>query len=319
MESLSQILQDHSEGLFESCTKGVPYEVSDVAPLAGKCTPSERTPSPDCKESPQAMPTGAYQQHTHMTTDSGIGMSNDGRSCESLVKCSEEVLGLDVSLPEFSGIHNVNTELYRSNTVPPDHVGGVVSYDSLQLGASNVVDPGFRDTLEHRHHVNPSFLQYTDGRPWLRVKDKDNGKTLRYPLRAPVPVQISTISTVEPPAGPPVGQSDLVSNTWTTDFAPDLPQLVHNFDSFYGTDNGSDEFVNQDVAYPSYPQASHHHAGQIPMNSFSDKSFFDMSQTGAHGVIPLAHLQHEYVDPAKVYTTNPNSTGPMYQGQHTFI
>jgi len=319
MESLSQILQDHSEGLFESCTNGTPYEVSDVAPLAGKGTSSERTPSPDCKDSPRVMPIGTCQQHTHMTTDSGIGMSNDGRSCESLVKCSEEVQGLDVSLPGFSGIHNVNTGLYRSNTLPPDHVDGIVSYDSLQLGASNVVDPGFRDTLEHRHHVNPSFLQYTDGRPWLRVKDKDNGKTLRYPIRAPVPVQISSMSTVEPLAGPPVSQSDLVGNAWTADFAPDLPQLVSNFDSFYGTDNVSDEFVDQHVAYPAYPQAAHHHAGQILMNSFDDKSFFHTSQTGAHGVFPLAHLQHDYIDPANMYTTNPNSTGPVYQGKHTLV
>ncbi|KAH7025903.1 uncharacterized protein B0I36DRAFT_329415 [Microdochium trichocladiopsis] len=327
MESLSQILQDHSEGLFESCTKGVPYEVSDIAPLAGKGTPSDRAPSPDQKDSPEALLASPYSHPPQMATDSGIGMSEDGDSCESLIKCSEEMLGLDTSLSGFSGTDSVGPHSYRSSSQPSTHGGTSVSYETLQLGAANMVDPGFRDTLEHRYHVNPNFLQFTDGRPWLRVKDKDNGKTLRYPIRAPVPVQISTSSTIEPPPGPALTQADLVSSAWATDFAPDLPQLANNnnnnFDSFYSTGNGSAEFADQasqHAMYPAYPQPVHH-GSHAPMDFLGSKLFPNVGAVGLHDGADLdVHNQDGYVAPSDVYTlTNNNTTVPMYHGQHTFI
>ncbi|KXJ90792.1 hypothetical protein Micbo1qcDRAFT_234088 [Microdochium bolleyi] len=323
MTSLGQILQDHSEGLFESCTKGVPYEVFDVAPLAGKGTPSECASSPDQDEPPEEKL--GHQGQPPQATDSGIGMCNsiDGDSCEDLIKCSEEMLGLDTSLSGFAGAGGFEPHAHKQH---PGYAGAGMLNEAQQLGAANVVDPGFKDTLEHRYHVNPSFLQFTDGRPWLRVKDKDNGKTLRYPIRAPVPVQISTSSTIEPPAGPAFTQGSLVDSAWfpSGEFAPDLPT---NFDSFCGTNStSSGEFIMPDgqhgSPFPAYPQPVHPHPGNHqPMEFFEGKPYPGAGENGPYGTEQGAQHHFEFAAPQDVYKMTPGVgvPGMMFQGHNTFI
>lgn len=278
-----------------------------------------------------------HQSRLPQTTDSGIDMSNgiDGDSCESLVKRSEEMLGL-------AGVDGLEpSQAYRQYA---DHTSDAGFLDEAQqLVTANMVDPGFQGTLENRYHTGPNFVQFKDGRPWLQVKDKDNGKTLRYPIRAPVPVQISTSSTVELPAGPAFTQGGsladvVVGSAWypSGEFAPDLPS---NFDSFCGTNStSSSDFAIAGMAqqhgssFPIFAQPAHHHHhpvdDQHPIGYFKAKIFpAGPEETGAsyaadQGAQQQQHHHYGFAAPQDVYKMTPHhhpTPGTMFQGHHTFI